>query len=82
MVKPGEPDPDRGVRFLVKLLASDPAGLDVATDEEVGAMLAKADLPEAAPDTAEELLARAKRRVEARAGGRGEPRWRATTWRN
>lgn len=73
MVTPDEHDLERGARFVEKLLAEDPAKLDVATDDEVVAMMRAANVPEVEPESAEEMLARGERRARERAA-KGKPR--------
>lgn len=67
MSTPRTPDPDRGAAFLGKLLKDDPAHLDVATDEEVVAMMDKAGVSAETVPGAEELFARAAKRAATRA---------------
>lgn len=59
-------DHEAGARFIEKLLAEDPAKLCVATDEQVDAMMDRAGIEVAAPETTEELLARVDRRRRER----------------
>ena len=61
-----ELDHDAGARFLDRLLSMDPAKLDVATDEQVDAMMDVADLHAGEPESVEQLLARIERRRAAR----------------
>jgi hypothetical protein len=73
MTTPVQPDPDAGARFLEKLLADDPARLDVATDEQVVAMMDAAGVEAPEPETAEQVLARAERRARERAARAAHP---------
>jgi len=63
----GKPDPDRGARFLEKLMEDDPAHLDVATDEEVERMMDAAGVQVKSVPTADELIARAEKLAQQRA---------------
>jgi hypothetical protein len=64
---PGKPDPDRGARFLHKLLTEDPAHLDVASDEEVERQMDAAGITVKSVPTAEELMALVAKRAGASA---------------
>jgi hypothetical protein len=73
MTPPAELDHEAGARFLEKLLAEDPARLDVATDEQVDAMMDAAGIEAGTPETVEALLARVeRRRRERRVAADGE----------
>jgi hypothetical protein len=73
MTTPAEPDPDAGARFLEKLLAGDPARLDVATDEQVVAMMDAANVEAPEPESVEQVLARGQRRARERAARAARP---------
>jgi hypothetical protein len=70
--EPKELDHEAGARFLEKLLAEDPAKLDVATDEQVDAMMDAAGIEAGTPETVDELLARVERRRRERRAGPDE----------
>ncbi|HEY3820701.1 MAG TPA: hypothetical protein VGL81_26225 [Polyangiaceae bacterium] len=53
----GKADPDRGARFLQKLMTEDPAHLDVADDDEVERQMDAAGITVKSVPTAEELVA-------------------------
>jgi hypothetical protein len=67
MTTPVQPDPGAGARFLAELLAGDPARLDVATDEQVVAMMDAADVQAPEAEGVEQVLARGERRARERA---------------
>ncbi len=77
MTTPGELDHEKGARFLEKLLAEDPgkafAATDVATDEQVDAMMDAAGIEVGEPDTVEQMLARVERRRRERASQAAAP---------
>ncbi len=73
MTTPAAPDPDAGARFLEKLLEGDPARLDVATDEQVVAMMDAAGATAPEPETVEQVLARGERRAKERAARAARP---------
>jgi hypothetical protein len=60
---PSKPDADRGARFMRMLLESDPAHLDVASDEEIERQMDAAGIPGSGVPTAEELIARVEKRA-------------------
>jgi hypothetical protein len=64
---PGKPDPDRGARFLQKLLTEDPEHLDVASDEEIERQMDAAGIVVKNVPTAEELIALAEKRANEQA---------------
>jgi hypothetical protein len=67
MTSAARPDPEAGARFIEKLMADDPARLDVATDEQVDAMMDAAGIEVGEPESAEAALARGERRARERA---------------
>jgi hypothetical protein len=67
VTRPNLPDPDRGARFLGKLLEDDPAHLDVATDDEVERMMDAAGVQVKSVPTADELIALAEKRAREQA---------------
>jgi hypothetical protein len=72
MSDPEHLDHEAGARFMEKLLAEDPARLDVATDEQVDAMMAAEGIEVGSPESAEAALARGEKRArerQARAAG-------------
>jgi hypothetical protein len=74
MTTPAQPDLEAGARFLEKLLAGSPARLDVATDEQVVAMMDAAGIEDVTPESVEQALARGERRARERATrARGTP---------
>ncbi len=73
MTTPATPDPDAGARFLEKLLDGDPARLDVATDEQVVAMMDAAGVEAPEPESVEQVLARGERRARERAARAAHP---------
>src|SRR5579872_323318 len=66
MSDPEKLDHEAGARFIEKLMTADPASLDVATDEEVDAMMERAGIEVGEPETAEQVLARGLRRAKER----------------
>ncbi|HEX8794248.1 MAG TPA: hypothetical protein VF765_25065 [Polyangiaceae bacterium] len=85
MTAPRELDHEAGARFIEKLMNADPASLDVATDEQVDAMMDAAGIEAGEPETAEQVLARGERRARERqerarvAGTAAKPASVATT---
>ena len=73
MTAPEELDHEAGARFIEKLMTEDPARLDVATDEQVDAMMAAAGIEAAEPESVQAVLARGERRARERAA-RGQGR--------
>lgn len=72
MSDPEQLDHEAGARFMEKLLAEDPARLDVATDEQVDAMMAAEGIEVGPAESAEAALARGEKRArerQARAAG-------------
>jgi hypothetical protein len=69
MTRPAEPDANAGARFVEKLLEGDPAHLDVATDDEVVAMMDAAGIEAGEPEDVETALARGARRAKERSAG-------------
>ena len=65
----GKPDPERGARFLEKLLNEDPAYLDVADDEEIERQMDAAGIEVKSVPSAEELMALAARKAEEQTHG-------------
>jgi hypothetical protein len=66
MSDPEHLDHEAGARFMEKLLAEDPAKLDVATDEQVDAMMAAEGIEVGSPESAEAALARGEKRARDR----------------
>jgi hypothetical protein len=73
VTRPSPPDPDRGARFLEKLLEDDPAHLDVATDDEVERMMDAAGVEVKSVPTADELIALADRHAREQAPAPAPP---------
>jgi hypothetical protein len=73
VTSPSPPDPDRGARFLKKLLEDDPAHLDVATDDEVERMMDAAGIQVKSVPTADELIALADKRAREQAPAPAPP---------
>jgi hypothetical protein len=67
MTAPTETEIEAGERFFGKLLEGDPARLDVATDDEVVAMMDAANVQGSEPESVEAMLARGQRRARERA---------------